>query len=390
MEQYKSDLYLFISCTQSEQKWLSNVHDEEGQKYIEELEKTARYEFDTGIFENINRTLLGRITLVCKDDNRESPSINGNQDAFLVVTTYKRANIHLLTIVISDVEVNHTFLLDQASRNELIVLVDGNETLFIDWVKEAYGFVTMGKAYSASCVSKLVEPVAPYLLAAESYHEDAAMRIASPDIERLLQQNVAQYSIYEAYLSPSSLLYVMHDYPENFVDRLYVECLMVFIMELVVLQITAIGCVNKIIIEKLNAQKEISLQDILKLYELFAATMPLWDIRKFRYDIAQTFADKVSESFKVDVLMNTYEKNRKMLEDLERVKGSISSEKESKILNVVATSLAIIQVLPLGYAISLYLFEGNSVTLKQYFSLLSISALILLPIGILRLRKLRK
>jgi hypothetical protein len=390
--EYKSDLYLFISCKQNELSSQPNqTIDEEAQKFIDELEKTAQYEFDSSISDHITRAFLGRIQLVCKDDNREAPCFNGIQDAFLYVTTYKKASIHLLTIVVSDVEVNHTFLLDQASRNELIVLTDNNEYLFSEWIQNVHGLVTIGKVYSASCVSELNEDVAPYLLASESYHADSSMHLNSQDIHRMLQNNISQYSIYNAYVSPSSLLYVMKKFENSFSDRLYVECIMVFIMELIVLQITAIHNVNKIIIEKLDEPNKISLKEILNLYEIFASTMPLWDIRKFRYEIAQNFADKVSEAFKVNSLMKSYEKNRKMLEDLERIKSSISAEKESKVLNAVATSLAIIQILPLGYSISLYFIEGKMITIKQLLSVFSTSVLIFLPLGILLFsRKLKK
>lgn len=384
---FRSDLYLFLSCRQAEEGagLPAHVHDEEAERFIHELEETARYEFDSVISSNIVRTGLGRVTLVCQDDDREAPATCGYQDAFLFITTYKRGNVHVLTIVVSEVEVNHTFLLDQASRNDLYVLHEEREVRFADWIADKYGLVTAGKVYSASCVSALHDEVAPYLLAAEAYHEDGAMRIASDDITRMLQRNVAQYSAYDAYLSASSLLYVLHEYPENFKDRLYIECIMVFIMELIVLQITAIGSANRITLEKLNAPQGITLQEILGLYELFAATMPLWDIRKFRYDIAQSFADKVAEAFKVDELMRVYENNRKLLEDVERIKSSISSEKESRILNAVATSLAVLQVIPLGYGIALYLLEGHPIERHQSLAILTTSSVILLSFVILRL-----
>jgi protein-S-isoprenylcysteine O-methyltransferase Ste14 len=69
------------------------------------------------------------------------------------------------------------------------------------------------------------------------------------------------------------------------------------------------------------------------------------------------------------------------------IRGLISSEKETKIISIVATILAVLQVVPLLYSVILYLIEGNSLLFSQIVSAGVLTSFIALTLYLVFRRK---
>jgi ribosomal protein L18E len=214
-------------------------------------------------------------------------------------------------------------------------------------------------------MSGLPETVeAKNILSAEAYHKDSDFFIVSKTTETNLKENHAQYSHYDAYMSERGIVYIMKDFNETYTERLQTECIMLFIMELIVLKITAINMANDAI-NKAYAKEEVLTKDILEILENFAKSLPLWETQHFRYFLAQEFANRVESSFKVSRYLADYERSRKQLEQIVNIRKINTSEKETRVVTFFATILAIGQIIPITRAIEINKSDSWGNILKQ-------------------------
>jgi len=382
---YQADLYIMLPCIQKEKVTVENPINGNAALFIDELSNVAKYEFNNAMSDRIERTFLKEIILNCKTDDRDNPTSLGLQEAFIIRSQFRGTNYCLLTVVVVNTNVSLTHLLDQVSRRELVIVDDGKEIYLTDWVKD-YGLESTGKAFYASCISDLPDKEAPYIMAGEAYNADADFRIMSNTIADSLNQNQAQYTHYEAYMSECGIIYVMKDFDHEYAGRLNTECIMIFILELVILKITAINAANNEIVSAYS-DNYVSINEIHNIMEQFALSLPLWDIRHFRYFLAQDFANKIEKAFNVPRFIAEYEKNRVFLEQLINVRKLIASEKESKIIQTFATVLAMLQVVPHLFNMVLYIMRGSAISLTQIMSLTISSAVAFLIMWLLFGRK---
>ena len=360
---YQADLYIVLPCIQKEVVTIENPVNTNAELFIDELSNVAKYEFNNAMSDRIERTFIKEIVLDCKTDDRDNPTSLGLQDAFIIQSQFRGTNYCLLTVVVVNTSVSLTHLLDQVSRRELVIIDEGKEIYLTDWIK-VYGLESTGKAFYASCISDLPDKEAPYIIAGEAYNADADFRIMSNTIGVSLDQNQAQYTHYEAYMSECGIIYLMKYFDREYSGRLNTECIMIFILELVILKITAINTANNEIVSAYS-DNFVSINEIHNIMEQFALSLPLWDIRHFRYFLAQDFANKIEKAFNVPRFIAEYEKNRVFLEQLINVRKLIESEKESKMIELFAIVLAMLQVAPILYNMVLYIMEGIPISLKQ-------------------------
>jgi len=361
----KADLYIMLPCIKiknekdisQEKKYNDNeLFDiktseyrtrKNGNFFIKALSNVSQVEFDSVLSTGIKRNFLCKINLLCYMDERRNNAFIDYQDAFIVKSQYKDTDFCLLTIAMINVKDNLiTFILDQASRGELLIFEENKNTLLYDWILK-FGLKSTGKAFFALYTSELpnTDLEAPFILAAEAFYNEENYRIISDKIKKSLNTNHAQYSYYDAYMSERGIINV-RNFDKSYEVRIKDESKMIFIMELITLKITAINIANDRVIEEYS-NKEASSESILKILEDFAKSLPMWDMQHFKYFIAQEFANKVESSFKVSRYLAAYEKSRKQLEQIINIRKFNASEIERKTITIFGTILAISQITPL-------------------------------------------
>jgi hypothetical protein len=335
-----------------------------GKLYIDELSKVAKDEFDNILNPKINRQFLGKITLSCRFEDRGNKKFLGIQDAFITKTQYENTELCLLSIVIVDIQISITYLLDQASCRELLIIEEGQEKPLDDWIINKFGLKTNGKAFFTSFMSKLPdnENETRCIIATEGFNEESEFYIVSSTIEKCLKENKALYSRTDEYMSERGIICVLKEFYKSYKNRLDPECLSIFIIELVILKITAINMANQEVIKAYTKINESNIKDknpsraVLEILEGFAKSLPMWDRQHFNYFLAQEFAYRVETAFNVSSYLADYERNRTHLEQIVNTRKLIVSEKENKTITFFAKVLSFIQVLPISYSILSYVF----------------------------------
>jgi len=377
---YRSDLYIFLQCTVKGDFSFKDASGENTDMFIDELSATSEHEFDRFMNKSLKRYNMGEVTLTSRSEDNASGSMC-EQKAFMTASRYGKTDLCLLIVAVPEVEVSLTHLLDQSSRGELTVKENGKEMLLSEMIGQ-FGLKVVGKAFCASCVSEFPKKEAGEIIAGEMYDESRSFHMDSKEVIALFGENRTQYYNHEAYLSPFGVMYVVKDFADDYASRLKIECLLIFIMELVIMKIAAINAVKGDVVAALM-EEEPSMEEVLRISEKFSKTMPLWDTTHFRYHVAQKFADMVASSFRVPERVEEYEKKQRFLEHMISVKSLISSEKaiESsekgrKALSFLVTILAVLQFIPLLYSVIHHFVRGNGVTIEEIISL-SISATLL-------------
>ena len=166
-------------------------------------------------------------------------------------------------------------------------------------------------------MSRLPTEVAPYILSGELYSKGASHQLRPEALGSTLTKDYAQYENYDTFLSPCTVACVLEEFSENYEELLQTEGLLLFILELVILKITAVNIANTAVLSAFQKDpKELDTGVILQITECFSKSLPLWDIRHFRRQTAQAFACQIEEAFKVSGCVAEYEKNRMHLEQI--------------------------------------------------------------------------
>jgi len=253
---------------------------------------------------------------------------------------------------------------------------------------ERYSVEPTGKAFFAACMNDIPQEEKPYILSGEAYYKGTSTYQIRPEaLGASLTENHAQYESYDAFLSPCTVAMKLRNFIQ-YEERLKTECLLLFIMELTILKITAVNSANN---DVLDAFKDGRLEpkDILDVSVCFSKSLPLWDIQHFRRQTVQAFASRIETAFQVSVCVAEYEKNRTHLEQVISVRNLIATEKETKAINALATILAVLQVAPLLFTLTLFLLDGGTIRTIYLLALLP-SVVIVLTILLLMRKKKRK
>jgi len=375
---YKADLYIMLPCSIKKDKLPCNIQEGknnlqenkhgDSELYIEALSKVSQVEFESDLSTGIERSFLGKIKLSCYKDERRKFKFSGHQDAFIIESQYKDTDFCLLTIAMVNVKVNLiTYLLDQVSRGDLKISEEKNDKPLKDWIYKS-GLEPTGKAFFALYMSGFpnVDEVS-FILSAEAFYHEKDYLIVSDTIKKCINKNHAQYSYYDAYMSERGIINVTKEIKKSYKKRLSTECKMIFIMELVILKITAINIANKNVIEAYT-NKDVSSKEILEILEGFAKSLPMWDIQHFKYLIAQEFTNRVESSFKVSRYLADYEKNRTQLEQIINTRKLIDSERKTIVITIFGIILTTIQTAAIFDSEYLNTLNNWIKLLKQFIS----------------------
>ncbi|MCL1873533.1 MAG: hypothetical protein FWF85_05400 [Clostridiales bacterium] len=365
---YKADLYIMLPCSSSSDIKLGIPYDDpscpkDARLFMEELSDRAGFEFDIELHKILKRYFLKEIVLRIEDDSGNDNLLDEKQKGFIVIAKSKRKHTSfcLLFVVIPNIDDKYiTDLFDQVSRNEIKIIVDGEEPCLLKkYIKEKYELEITGKAFTASCMTepqREKEKEYRYLLSGETRNNPNST-IKSKHVDSLINENHAQYEEYALFLSDYCALCIMKEFNENdYKSRLKIECLLLFIMELVILKITAINSANNAIVNEFKDSENdnCSLVKIKEIAEKFVKSLPLWDTRNFKYFNAQTEANKIEDSFRVPDYFNNYEKNLEHFENIAKIRDTLATEKEAKSfgrLTIIVSILALFQIVPLFFGL---------------------------------------
>jgi len=230
------DLYLFTPVKLSDDfKTESNSSN----YFLDLLTTTCKLEVDSLINDRIGRLYLGKVKFRPEDDYG-----NAMNTKVLVSNMYLSfyKDIGTLIIEFPSISFDPTFVLDQSSRSNLKVLIQDEEILFYDYLK-SIGLTVLGNPkHLLVSGKKLHSYYRKFILFAEAYFNRIGSRIISKEAQIDAETNIAQYEFADIYASGVGITFEINpaDNAKTYEMRLEVSILMVYIFEILALEIASL------------------------------------------------------------------------------------------------------------------------------------------------------
>lgn len=316
------DLYLFFPVKFRE----SVIKKEEDNEFIELLVKTSKLEIKSLMQERLERKFLGHIKFVPEDDYgniMDKGFINAN----LYLSEYR--DIGVLTVEFAAISFDPTYILDQASSESLKIFKDTS----IDF----YSYLgTLGIEVMGNCTHLLVssQKLDPYyrqfVLYSEAYFNRIGSKIISQTASDDASNNIAQYEFADIFASSVGVCFEFNPLVSSskYTDRLQKSILMIFINEILALEIASLRLVQNRITTEFDNSPKPAIEIIENLIDNFGKYIVLFEYN-CKYPLAKCLMDIVSKKFGIDVMQKNYKNNVEMLNKI----VSIRSERLNKVFS---------------------------------------------------------
>ncbi len=306
--------------------------------YEKEMEATYKYECIEEVSSSIKKKYLGSYKFpIIKDD--KYGEFNGcvkyekcikrikEVDVFVSMSSHEDSKTYLLTIVIPIPEDSYlvTNILDQISSSNIYLRnkkydkeydkVDSfKEYDKVDsFIKENLKVEREGDYKTVICLKeKPEEEILTAILAGESYDsKEVDYGINKGVMKESLENNIAKYNFYEAYISRKVFLYALKDFNEDYIKNVEKETLLLYIIELVIFKYGALKIATKKISKIENGAK---LEKVIKINEYVEKSPMSWNNDTVKYLLAKELYQDIEKWFKINEAEEYYVMKNNLIE----------------------------------------------------------------------------
>lgn len=365
------DNIIYLCCEVVNDNYLSYTRQpsEKAKFFLELLNRKSEYEINSIITKEVERHFLGQVEYPHLNDqfdkeatllDLDSPLVYQRSNPYVFLTVHKKTKLAILLLLDPSLDTDPSMDADQISRRNIFLNFDGEAHCFNCFLELETHLglrpldtpklqVTM--EYFTGCDSLSNHPESKFyscLLLGEAFNSEYYHHTSVSDRGRAaLETNLKQYDFYELYSSPRVLLYIVKEYGNSDIDNIDQNTDLIFVVELVLLQNSAILKINKNIVEALSRKSKVKFKEIGEMYVKFGESMLLREKNVFKYLLVQNLADKLTAVFEFDRLFQDYQYNQQHLEHIVQLRASRTAEIESRVINFVAIFLALVQIVPL-------------------------------------------
>lgn len=378
----KSDIFILIPChVEKSYSHLDEIckdkNDDFATQYLKKLNEASDSELVDRVSKTFERRFLGEHDFfVYSDAQKEEDRILLDTTKVKLFITYcEKTRLSVVTGVICAYEGNPTNILDQVTREGLVI--NSREKLK-DFLSSKFGLEKNGEA--KTCIiqtEKATDEEILYYMANETSDSRLVETfVISEKYKSLANDNVAVYDFSDIYVSESTIYQCLKNDGEG---KLQYVSLLIFIVELIVMQLSAVYRTNVKVALALEENKTLNVKDYEILSNEFANTLSIWQVNVYRYKGAQTIANTISRRFEVNKVLANYKQNDRFLQNIINTRNVKNALKESNILFYVAILLFIKEFYLFVKSIYMYLSGNYEIGLSDVLGL-STSAVVLIVV----------
>jgi len=321
------NIFLFIPFVADKENYKIKdaEKDEYSINYLEALKKATKTEFNEPFSEKMERFYLGTEKFIV-DDRFE-------KDCHIFLTRYNF--FYIATIAFYPVDFEPTNILTQASINKLSINRDGENTLCKYFDK--YHGLKLSPAGGARCFTSLTEkPIyehLAYIMACEPYKTKG--HVNTPIIARYfydkLHRNLANYESDQIFASGKNVVCIFTDTKKT---RLEHESLVIFILELITLQLCVINANYVKIMDELE-ETNYSQEIVENVNGWYSSAAKLWNIENYKFLTAKRLAKDIAKEFGLPLLKKEYNANLEIYEKLTTMESQKAIERNSRNIQIL-------------------------------------------------------
>lgn len=304
---------------------------------------------DESIFENIYTYEA--------DGDEEGEAVTGLQKGYVFITSHRPTHMYVVNVFFPDYKYSTTQLEDQVSNNYLKIVdpryaEDAGPKRFIrlyDYLWSKYLLHRCGQEKIMLCMSgkpdtSVYKTEFQNVLSAEAYNSlRQSFHICSSKLREQCETDHSQYDYYKVYLSDRVIAFIPDEFGE-LEDRVGITATYSFIAELVMFQNTSLARMNMKVSDALYRNDDVTMEEVKLLEQEYGRTIPFFAPGNFCYQGTAAEAGCIKEAFSNYELLDAYNKNQEYLEHMADLISDERENRNSVILNIAATILAIIQV----------------------------------------------
>ncbi len=338
-----------------------------GDQFCKMLNRHVEYETTSEVFKSgqLQRFYIanpdsedGAFYLACYDDDYDDIPLY-EEAVHLFITAHRDTGLYIATIALPNNTYCPTQLIDQMSSGHLDIARErGGEYMAVEsYIEDAFKLEKCGEPKCVVCLSNEPEDrnELAYLLSGETYYsKHINYKIRQHHLDALLADH-SVYDYYKSYISDSVIAFVFEagHYSEDLFERLDDSASVLFIVEIVLFQNTAILRTNRKVVEELSDEDDqVSQENIDELYIEFGKTMKFWNADIFKYPYSQKEANEAIRSFGIQKTLDDYYRNQQFLDRMIELKSNITEQESDRTMNNILFFLSLI--------------EGSSITVAAF------------------------
>jgi len=352
----ETNMYLFVPFFVNGELESANLTriDEEDNSYLEQLNHISNREFSSFSAE-MKRCFIAKEKFIIVDEEDEKVLCD-DRECKIYLTAYR--NFYVATIAFKNLGYEPTAVIHQAAGNMLYISVDGEKISFSVYLAKYFNLkyscavrcVNMtGKArcfrqaYNVKCFTTLtVKPLESHLehmLSCDCYGTGGMDEIVTSSVFfEKARRNLEEHQFTQIYASEKSVVYVLTNPPK---DRLLHESRMIFVIELLSLQICAFNSNYEEIVNGLD-KREFSRQTIENVNFRYSRAAKLWDINNFRFLPAKNVFGVLTNEFGIPKLKDELNENLNIFEKMTAMDLQKRMEQHSKSSKVLLTVFSVL------------------------------------------------
>lgn len=314
-----------------------------GNHFVEQLDICNRTEFSNPYVRNLLRHPLGDGSVTVTNHDGEKV----DADCFATISIHEPTRLAVIDVVLSNLKNDAERFVD-FFRSKLLKVDFGNGPMSLDQWLFSMGLFQIGD-HRTIVFSKDNLDLETRIKFLVSECEPMGKLIGEDFIQKA-NNNIAQYDIAQAYVSDTTLLEISSDFKVEIKDRLSVQAIEVFFVELLLLQDAAICRINKSIDDLMEKERTFSgnsSYDLISIVTDLSKVTKFFDPRNFLYPTVRASFVRIADSFGIPRQLELMNENKAVLEQLISLNSSKVQSKENDIINVILVILAAIQVVPL-------------------------------------------
>lgn len=319
----KMDLYLMIPLdTTNFDKSLYKSNS----TFLDMLNRTSKAEISSLVANRIERYELGKLHIIVKDDYENESNIS-IITANAYISTYRA--VGTLIIEIPNISIDPTFVLDENSRESLIVK-DGEEEILLKEYLSKRNIKTFSySTYLLVSGEKLNSYYRSFVLASEAFFNRIGSKIVSKEICEKSQNNIAQYEFADIYISGKVISFEINEQTDSYEERIKISMLIIYIHELLSLKMAAIMNVGHKITKEFDSSPQPSTDVLETILDDYGKNIILFNFQ-YKYYLAKVLSDNIQELFSINEMFNNYQMEMKELSQIITMRADKINKKFSK------------------------------------------------------------
>lgn len=286
--------------------------------------------------------------------------ISDNLVVGVVASVDRCTSCGVLHLVVLSSNVPISQYLDSASRNQIMVRVDGEVINLFSLLQRRYSIFKRGSAKNYVSIheerKRVDDQILASILYSETYYraEEGLGKVVDPGImdQVCKEMGLSQYNYASAYLH-SNMVVQIAPLSCSFKDRIISETVTMSYVELVLFEESAIENMSTRIVDFLthadSEKPKRVFQNIAALYARDTKSMAFWDI-KVNYPSSKVAINLIRDAFQIEKQREQLELKKQQLYSISEVRSNLHSYVESQVVTIVGALLTVISLVDLFLA----------------------------------------